>query len=57
MGGYRLTLLPGDGTGKEVIGEVKRILSAFQELGPISFEITEIPCGGEHYLETGEEWP
>ena len=57
MGGYRLTLLPGDGTGKEVIGEVKRILSAFQELGPISFEITEIPCGGEHYLKTGEEWP
>ncbi len=57
MGGYRLTLLPGDGTGKEVVGEVKRILSTFQESGPISFEITEIPCGGEHYLETGEEWP
>jgi|TARA_B100001250_G_scaffold61173_1_gene47791 3-isopropylmalate dehydrogenase len=37
--------------------EVKRILSIFQESGAISLEITEIPCGGQHYLDTGEEWP
>tara|TARA_Y100000748_G_scaffold79428_1_gene65605 strand:- start:534 stop:1667 length:1134 start_codon:yes stop_codon:yes gene_type:complete len=37
--------------------EVKRILSIFQESGVISLEITEIPCGGQHYLDTGEEWP
>ena len=57
MGTYRVTLLPGDGTGREVMEEVKRILSVFQESGPTSFEITEIPCGGQHFLETGEEWP
>ena len=57
MAPYRLTLLPGDGTGREVMEEVKRILSIFQESGAISLEITEIPCGGQHYLDTGEEWP
>ena len=57
MAPYRMTLLPGDGTGREVMEEVKRILSIFQESGAISLEITEIPCGGQHYLATGEEWP
>ena len=57
MAPYRMTLLPGDGTGSEVMEEVKRILSIFQESGAISLEITEIPCGGQHYLDTGEEWP
>jgi len=57
MAAYRLTLLPGDGTGPEVIEEAKKVISAFEEFGPISFETTEIPCGGQHYLETGEEWP
>ena len=57
MGTYSVTLLPGDGTGREVMEEVKRVLSVFQESGLIRFEITEIPCGGQHYLENGEEWP
>ena len=57
MAPYRLTLLPGEGTGREVREEVKRTLSVFQESGAISLEITEIPCGGQHYLDTGEEWP
>ena len=57
MAPYRLTLLPGDRTGREVMEEVKRVLSVFQENGAISLEVTEIPCGGQHYLDTGEEWP
>jgi len=57
MAPYRLALLPGDGTGREVMEEVKRILSTFQDSGAISLETTEIPCGGQHYLDTGEEWP
>ena len=57
MAPYRLTILPGDGTGREVMEEVKRVLSVFQESGAISLEISEIPCGGQHYLDTGEEWP
>jgi len=54
---YRLTVLPGDGTGKEVMAEAMRVLSVFEKNSPISFKITEIPCGGEYYLETGREWP
>ena len=54
---YRLAVLPGDGTGREVMREGLRILSVFEENSPVSFDINEIPCGGQYYLETGEEWP
>ena len=57
MAAYRLTVLPGDGVGREVIAEARRLIAVFEEHSPISFGITEIPCGGQHYLETGEEWP
>jgi len=54
---YRLTVLPGDGTGREVTAEAMRVIEVFEENSPMSFEITEIPCGGQYFLETGEEWP
>ncbi len=54
---YRLTILPGDGRGPEVIEEAKRVISVFNENGPITLETTEIPCGGKYYQDTGEEWP
>ena len=54
---YRVVVLPGDGTGKEVIREARKVMDVFEDLSPISFRITEIPCGGEYYLETGLEWP
>ena len=54
---YRVTVLPGDGTGKEVIREARKVMDVFEDLSPLSFKITEIPCGGEYYLETGLEWP
>ena len=57
MGDYRLTVLPGDGTGKEVIAEAVKIIAIFEKFSPASFDITTIPCGGEYFLETGKEWP
>ena len=57
MTDYRLTVLAGDGTGPEVIAEALRVIEVFQQNSSVSFEITEIPCGGQYYLETGEEWP
>ena len=57
MSSYRVTVLPGDGTGKEVMLESMKILDIFNKFSPLSFDITQIPCGGEYYLETGEEWP
>ena len=57
MSEYRLTVLPGDGTGREVIAQAMRVIGVFEEHSPLSFDITEIPCGGQYFLETGEEWP
>ena len=52
-----MTVLPGDGTGREVIAQAMRVIDVFEEHSPLSFDITEIPCGGQYFLETGEEWP
>ena len=52
-----MTVLPGDGTGREVIVQAMRVIGVFEEHSPLSFDITEIPCGGQYFLETGEEWP
>ena len=50
MTGYRLTVLAGDGTGPEVMAEALRVIDVFQQHSPVSFEITDIPCGGQYYL-------
>lgn len=56
MSDYRIAILPGDGTGKEVAVEAMRILDTIQEHTNHGFEQNIIPCGGQHYLKTGEEW-
>ena len=50
-------LLPGDGTGTEVIDEAEKLLDVIEEGSPLVFERTVIPCGGQYWLKTGEEWP
>ena len=57
MSAYRIVALPGDGTGREVMTEALKVLDVFQKNGNVEFEIRVIPCGGQHYLETGEQWP
>ena len=54
---YRLTILPGDGTGPEVIAEAEKLLDCIENNSNLVFERTVIPCGGQYWLETGEEWP
>jgi len=54
---YRISILPGDGTGVEVIREAQRVLDTVADHSSLDFDFTEIPCGGKHYLSTGEEWP
>ena len=56
MSDHRITVLPGDGTGREVALEAQRILDTIQEHSNHGFVQTVIPCGGEHYKTTGEEW-
>ena len=57
MSAFNIVILPGDGTGREVSLEAIRILETIQEHTDYSFDMKTIPCGGQHYLETGEEWP
>ena len=53
---YNITLLPGDGTGNEVVSEAKKVLDAIQDNSNIGFDFTAIECGGLHYKEHGKEW-
>lgn len=57
MTAYKIVVLPGDGTGKEVVREAKKILGAVSEVFNLDFEIIDIPCGVEYYKKTGREWP
>ena len=57
MTSYTLALLPGDGIGRDVMLEAEKVLSVVENNTPLSFKVNKIPCGGKHYLETGEEWP
>ena len=54
---YSVVLLPGDGTGIEVAAQAKRVLALVEEKTDVKFDIEEVPCGGEYYLEHGVDWP
>ena len=56
MSDYRIAILPGDGTGREVALEARKIPDTISQNTNIGFEITEIACGGQNYQQTGEEW-
>ena len=53
----RLAVIPGDGTGPEVTAEALKVLRAISELESFTFEMEELPYGGEYYLRTGEVLP
>ncbi|MCH9682648.1 MAG: isocitrate/isopropylmalate dehydrogenase family protein [Deltaproteobacteria bacterium] len=55
---YTLVTLAGDGTGPEVMAEGMRVLHAVSEPLGISWDIDDIACGGQYYLEHGDsDWP
>lgn len=51
-----IALLPGDGTGPEVLAEGRRVLEAAAERFQLDLDLQEVACGARHYEETGEEW-
>src|SRR2546426_3579115 len=53
----KIVLLAGDGVGPEVLREGVKVLKAVESAYGVSFDLVPFPCGGQHYLETGEEWP
>ncbi len=54
---YNIAVIPGDGTGPEVVKEGKKVLMAAGRKHNISFEFTGFDFGGERYLKTGETLP
>lgn len=57
MTSYRIAILPGDGTGREVMVEAQALLTSISSTTSLNFEQMVIPCGGQYFLETGKEWP
>ena len=54
---YEVVLLPGDGVGIEVAREARRVLDLIARRTDTELTIDEIPCGGQHYLAHGRDWP
>lgn len=54
---YKIAVLPGDGTGPEVINEGVKVLKAAGEKEGIDFSFTYFNWGGDNYLETGVTLP
>jgi 3-isopropylmalate dehydrogenase len=52
---YRLGVIPGDGTGPEVVAEGLKVLDAVR--GGASYELVEFDLGADRYLRTGETLP
>ncbi len=54
---YRIAVIPGDGTGPEVVREGLKVLEAAASRTGIQCEFTHYDLGGERYLRTGEVLP
>ncbi|HSB52334.1 MAG TPA: isocitrate/isopropylmalate family dehydrogenase, partial [Dissulfurispiraceae bacterium] len=54
---YSIAVVPGDGTGPEVIAEGVKALNAASRRFGFSLDLTYYDFGGERYLKTGETLP
>ena len=54
---HKIAVIPGDGTGPEVIREGLKVLKAVAEITGFKFETKEYDFGGDRYLKTGEIFP
>jgi 3-isopropylmalate dehydrogenase len=50
---YKIAVIPGDGTGPEVVAEGLKALRALSTRCRLQFEFKEFPLGGEQYLKKG----
>jgi 3-isopropylmalate dehydrogenase len=51
---YDIAVIPGDGTGPEVVAEGLKVLEAVAAKCNFAFQFSTYDIGGEHYLSTGE---
>ena len=54
---YKIAVIPGDGTGPEVINEGLKVLKAVSEKTHFKYETIHYDFGGERYKKTGETLP
>ncbi len=54
---HHIAVIPGDGTGPEVIAEARKVLAAASASLGFSYDLTEFDVGGDRYLRTGETLP
>lgn len=57
MNEYRIAVVPGDGTGPEVVAEATKVLDAAVERFGFSYQPTHFDLGGERYMRSGETLP
>lgn len=54
---YRIAVMPGDGTGPEVVREAVKVLNVVAEKDGFTVELVHYDLGGDRYLKTGEVLP
>ncbi|HYK93567.1 MAG TPA: isocitrate/isopropylmalate dehydrogenase family protein [Thermoplasmata archaeon] len=54
--GYQVVLLPGDGTGPEVVREARKVLDALGEGDAAPWHLDERAGGAQYYATHGKEW-
>lgn len=54
---YKIAVVPGDGTGPEVVREGLKVLKSAAAVGGFSYDLQEYDFGGDRYLKTGEILP
>ena len=54
---YNIAVIPGDGTGPEVVMEARKVLSAAAVKSGFRINYEEFDFGGDRYLRTGEVLP
>ncbi|MBU4477943.1 MAG: 3-isopropylmalate dehydrogenase [Candidatus Omnitrophica bacterium] len=51
---YKIAVMPGDGTGPEVVSEGLKVLEKVSKIYGFKYETVSFDCGGERYLKTGK---
>ena len=54
---YNIAVLPGDGTGPEVVNEGVKVLRTASDKFGFKLDFTSFDFGGDRYLKTGEILP
>lgn len=54
---YKIAVIPGDGTGPEVIAEGLKVVKAVAEAESLKYDLIHYDLGGERYKKTGEILP